>query len=96
MAATSKLRTRGQYQLAEDGSTSVVDVYEVTATSESEAISTVVAATGLTQGDAHAEITGALLQTRLCTTSGRSKHDTTADRKRGRMQPTPASGRRAA
>ena len=62
MAATSKLRTRGQYQLAEDGSTSVVDVYEVTATSESEAISTVVAATGLTQGDAHAEITGAKLR----------------------------------
>jgi hypothetical protein len=62
MAATSKLRTRGQYQLAEDGSTSVVDVYEVTATSESEAIATVVAATSLTQGDAHAEITGAKLR----------------------------------
>jgi len=62
MSATSKLRTRGQYQLAEDGSTSVVDVYEVTATSESEAIATVVAATSLTQGDAHAEITGALLR----------------------------------
>ena len=62
MAATSKLRTRGQYQLAEDGSTSVVDVYEVTATSESEAIATVVAATSLTQGDAHAEIAGAKLR----------------------------------
>ena len=62
MSATSKLRTRGQYQLAEDGSTSVVDVYEVTATSESEAIATVVAATSLTQGDAHAEIAGAKLR----------------------------------
>ena len=62
MSATSKLRTRGQYQLAEDGSTSVVDVYEVTATSESEAIATVVAATSLTQGDAHPEIAGAKLR----------------------------------
>ncbi len=61
MTLTAKLYRRGKWQGEEDGSESVVDVYEVVTASETETISNVLAATGLpARGDSHAEKASAI------------------------------------
>ena len=47
MAATAKLYRRGQWQQDEDGTETVVDVWEITTTTETDTITTVVTATGI-------------------------------------------------
>ena len=45
--ATAKLYRRGDWQQAEDGSESVVDIYELLASSETETITSILSASGL-------------------------------------------------
>lgn len=60
--ATAKLCRRGEWQQAEDGSETVVDVYEIIASSETETITSILSASGLpTKGSSHAEKTSAIL-----------------------------------
>jgi len=58
---TAKLYRRGEFQLAEDGAESVVDVWRVIATSETETITSILASSGLpSQGDSHPEKSAAI------------------------------------
>lgn len=60
--ATAKLCERGQWKQAEDGSETVVDVYQIIASSETESITSILAASGLpAKGSSHAEKTSAIL-----------------------------------
>jgi hypothetical protein len=60
--ATARLYRRGQWQQAEDGSETVVDVYEIIASSETESITSILSASGLpAKGSSHAEKTSAIL-----------------------------------
>jgi hypothetical protein len=64
MSVTARLYRRGEWQRAEDGSESVVDVWEIVSTSETETITNVLAASGLpTKGSSHAEKDSAVLVT---------------------------------
>jgi len=61
---TAKLYRRGEFQLAEDGSESVVDVWRVIATSETETLTSVLASSGLPQrDDSHPEKSAAIVRT---------------------------------
>ena len=61
---TAKLYRRGEFQLAEDGSESVVDVWRVIATSETETLTSVLASSGLPQqDDSHPEKSAAIART---------------------------------
>ena len=61
MAVTARLYRRGKWRQDEDGSESVVDVWEVRADSETETISNLLAASGLpAKGSSHAEKTAAI------------------------------------
>jgi len=60
--ATARLCRRGQWQQAENGAETVVDVYEIIASSETESITSILSASGLpAKGDSHAEKTSAIL-----------------------------------
>lgn len=60
--ATAKLCERGQWKQAEDGSETVVDVYQIIASSETESITSILSASGLpAKGSGHAEKTSAIL-----------------------------------
>jgi hypothetical protein len=59
--ATAKLYRRGDWQQAEDGSESVVDVYELLASSETETITSILSASGLpAKGSSHPEKSSAI------------------------------------
>ena len=65
MSATAKLYRRGQWSQDEDGTENVTDVWEVTTTSETDTISTVVTATGIpAKGASHPEKTSAIVVNR--------------------------------
>jgi hypothetical protein len=65
MAATAKLYRRGQWQQDEDGTETVVDVWEITTTTETDTITTVVTATGIpAKGASHPEKTTAIVVNR--------------------------------
>ena len=60
--AMARLCRRGQWQQAENGAETVVDVYEIIASSETESITSILSASGLpAKGDSHAEKTSAIL-----------------------------------
>jgi hypothetical protein len=60
--ATARLYRRGDWQQAEDGSESVVDVYELLASSETETITSILSASGLpAKGDSHPEKSAAIV-----------------------------------
>jgi hypothetical protein len=62
MTATARLYRRGEWQRAEDGSESVVDVWEIVTDDEESSITSVLAATGLPEkGDSHEESASAIL-----------------------------------
>jgi len=59
--ATAKLYRRGDWQQAEDGSESVVDIYELLASSETETITSILSASGLpAKGSSHPEKSSAI------------------------------------
>jgi len=59
--ATARLYRRGDWQQAEDGSESVVDVYELLASSETETITSILSASGLpAKGSSHPEKSSAI------------------------------------
>jgi len=59
--ATAKLYRRGDWQQAEDGSESVVDIYELLASSETETITSILSALGLpAKGSSHPEKSSAI------------------------------------
>lgn len=58
----AKLMTRGQFEKADDGHESAVDVWEVVTDDPEETLATVLAATGVSQGDPHAEKPIAIVQ----------------------------------
>jgi hypothetical protein len=59
--ATAKLYRRGDWQQAEDGSESVVDIYELLASSETETITSILSASGLpAKGSSHPEKSAAI------------------------------------
>ena len=59
--ATAKLYRRGDWQQAEDGSESVVDTYELLASSETETITSILSALGLpAKGSSHPEKSSAI------------------------------------
>ena len=63
--ATAKLCRRGDWEEAEDGAESVVDVYELLASSETESITSILAASGVpAKNDPHPERTAAKVRTR--------------------------------
>ena len=63
--ATARLYRRGDWQQAEDGSESVVDVYELLASSETETITSILSASGLpAKGDSHPEKSAAIAVSR--------------------------------
>ena len=65
MSATAKLYRRGQWSQDEDGSENVTDVWEVTTTSETDTITTVVTASGIpAKGASHPEKTSAIVVNR--------------------------------
>ena len=65
MSATAKLYRRGQWSQDEDGAENVTDVWEVTTTSETDTITTVVTASGIpAKGDSHPEKTSAIVVNR--------------------------------
>jgi len=60
--ATARLYRRGDWQQAEDGSESVVDVYELLASSETETITSILSASGLpAKGSSHPEKSSAIV-----------------------------------
>jgi hypothetical protein len=62
MTATARLYRRGKWQQSEDGSETVVDVWEVRTDSETETITAVVTATGIpAKGASHPERTSAIV-----------------------------------
>ena len=65
MTATARLYRRGQWQQDEDGTETVVDVWEITTTTETDTITTVVTATGIpAKGASHPEKTTAIVVNR--------------------------------
>jgi hypothetical protein len=63
--ATARLYRRGDWQQAEDGSESVVDVYELLASSETETITSILSASGLpAKGSSHPEKSAAIAVSR--------------------------------
>ena len=61
MSATAKLRTRGDWQQAEDGTETITDVYEVLGSTETETVATIVGASGVpAKGASHAERAAAI------------------------------------
>ena len=65
MTATAKLYRRGQWSQDEDGTENVTDVWEVTTTSETDTITTVVTASGIpAKGASHPEKTSAIVVNR--------------------------------
>jgi len=63
--ATAKLYRRGDWQQAEDGSESVVDIYELLASSETETITSILSASGLpAKGSSHPEKSAAIAVSR--------------------------------
>ena len=65
MSATAKLYRRGQWSQDEDGTENVTDVWEVTTTSETDTITTVVTASGIpAKGASHPEKTSAIVVNR--------------------------------
>lgn len=67
MSATARLYRRGQWSQAEDGSETVVDVYEILSTSETDSITTILGASGLpAKGASHPEKTAAIVVERDC------------------------------
>jgi len=59
--ATARLYRRGDWQQAEDGSESVVDIYELLASSETETITSILSASGLpAKGSSHPEKSSAI------------------------------------
>lgn len=65
MAVTARLYRRGKWKQDEDGSESVVDVWEIRADSETETLSNLLAASGLpAKGSSHAEKTAAIVVNR--------------------------------
>ena len=67
MSATARLYRRGQWSQAEDGSETVVDVYEILSTSETDSITTILSASGLpAKGASHPEKTAAIVVERDC------------------------------
>lgn len=68
MSATAKLKVRGQWQQDEDGTESVVDTYEVLASSETETIATILGASGIpADRSSHPERAAAICVTRDAT-----------------------------
>ena len=62
MSATATLYRRGQWQIDEDGSESCVDSWRILTTSETDTLTTVLAASGLPlKGASHAEKTNAIV-----------------------------------
>ena len=62
MGATARLYRRGKWQQSEDGSETVVDVYEVWTDSETDTITTVVTASGIpAKGASHPERSSAIV-----------------------------------
>jgi len=60
--ATARLYRRGDWQQAEDGSESVVDIYELLASSETETITSILSASGLpAKGSSHPEKSSAIV-----------------------------------
>ena len=67
MSATARLYRRGQWSQAEDGSETVVDVWEILSTSETDSITTILGASGLpAKGSSHPEKTAAIVVERDC------------------------------
>jgi len=67
MSATARLYRRGQWSQAEDGSETVVDVWEILSTSETDSITTILSASGLpAKGASHPEKTAAIVVERDC------------------------------
>jgi hypothetical protein len=67
MSATARLYRRGQWSQAEDGSETVVDVWEILSTSETDSITTILSASGLPAKNAsHPEKTAAIVVERDC------------------------------
>ena len=67
MSATARLYRRGQWSQAEDGSETVVDVWEILSTSETDSITTILSAAGLpAKGASHPEKTAAIVTERDC------------------------------
>ena len=65
MTATARLYRRGQWSQDEDGTENVTDVWEVTTTSETDTITTVVTASGIpAKGASHPEKTSAIVVNR--------------------------------
>jgi hypothetical protein len=63
--ATARLYRRGDWQQAEDGSESVVDIYELLASSETETITSILSASGLpAKGSSHPEKSAAIAVSR--------------------------------
>ena len=62
MSATARLYRRGQWAMAEDGSETVQDVWEILSTSETDPITTILGASGLpAKGNSHPEKTAAIV-----------------------------------
>ncbi len=62
MSATARLYRRGQWAMAEDGSETVQDVWEILSTSETDSITTILGASGLpAKGSSHPEKTAAIV-----------------------------------
>ena len=62
MGATARLYRRGKWQQSEDGSETVVDVWEVWTDSETDTITTVVTASGIpAKGASHPERSSAIV-----------------------------------
>jgi hypothetical protein len=62
MSATARLYRRGQWSQAEDGSETVMDVWEIRSTSETDPITTILAASGLpVKDDPHPELSAAIV-----------------------------------
>ncbi len=67
MTATARLYRRGQWSQAEDGAETVVDVWEILSTSETDSITTILGASGLpAKGSSHPEKTSAIVIERDC------------------------------
>jgi len=67
MTATARLYRRGQWSQAEDGAETVVDVWEILSTSETDSITTILGASGLpAKGSSHPEKAAAIVIERDC------------------------------
>lgn len=70
MSASAKLRTRGDWQQAEDGTETITDVYEVLGSTETETVATIVGASGIpAKGASHAERAAAICVERAASPS---------------------------